>query len=184
MNRGKLGAINLNQVLQETLNPPADNKSEIEHMNRLFRTGDKIIQLRNNYDLEVFNGDLGRITEIDTEEREARVEFPQGAVILQTSDLIDTALAYAVTVHKSQGSEYPAVVMVVSTQHYMMLQRNLLYTGLTRAKKTMVFLGSKRAIGMAVKNNKVKSRNTILARLLAGTVNPSAPEKVTKRYED
>ncbi|MGM0601372.1 MAG: SF1B family DNA helicase RecD2 [Candidatus Rifleibacteriota bacterium] len=176
MNRGKLGAINLNQVLQETLNPPADNKNEIEHMNRLFRTGDKIIQLRNNYDLEIFNGDLGLIAEIDTEEREARVEFPQGTVVLQTSDLIDTALAYAVTVHKSQGSEYPAVVMVVSTQHYMMLQRNLLYTGLTRAKQTMVFLGSKRAIGMAVKNNKVKSRNTILARLLADNANPSATE--------
>lgn len=166
MNRGKLGAANLNLVLQEVLNPPEEGKSEIEHLNRVFRSGDKIIQLRNNYDLEIFNGDVGTIAEINSEDQEAVVDFPQGRVVLQTSDLIDTAHAYAVTVHKSQGSEYPAVVMLISTQHYMMLQRNLLYTGLTRARKTMVFLGTKRAIAMAVRNNRVKARNTILSRLL------------------
>jgi exodeoxyribonuclease V alpha subunit len=167
MNRGKLGAANLNQVLQKTLNPPQNNKNEIEHFNRTFRTGDKIIQLRNNYDLEVFNGDMGQIVDIMREEQEIVVDFPQGRVVFQSSDLIDVAHAYAVTVHKAQGSEYPAVVMLVSTQHYMMLQRNLIYTGLTRAKKTMVFLGSRRAIAMAVKNNRVGARNTVLAKLLA-----------------
>lgn len=166
MNRGKLGAANLNLVLQETLNPAAAEKAEIEHLNRVFRVGDKIIQLRNNYDLEIFNGDVGNIVDIMPEEQEAVVEFPQGRVVLQPSDLIDTSHAYAVTVHKSQGSEYQAVVMVISTQHYMMLQRNLLYTGLTRARKTMVFLGTRRAIAMAVRNNRVKSRNTMLGALL------------------
>lgn len=166
MNKGKLGTANLNLALQGALNPPNENKQEIEHMNRVFRVRDKIIQLRNNYDLDVFNGDVGIICEINEEDQEAVVEFPQGKVVFQTSDLIDTAHAYAVTVHKSQGSEYPAVVMVVSTQHYMMLQRNLLYTGLTRARKTLVFLGSKKAIAMAIKNNRVKTRNTILADLL------------------
>jgi exodeoxyribonuclease V alpha subunit len=166
MNRGKLGATNLNHVLQTVLNPAAENKNEIEHLNRVFRVGDKIIQLKNNYDLGVFNGDIGIINEILLEEQETVVDFPQGKVVFQTSDLLDVALAYAVTVHKSQGSEYPAVVMLVATQHYMMLQRNLLYTGLTRARKTMVFLGSKKAIAMAVKNNRVKARNSILAQLL------------------
>jgi exodeoxyribonuclease V alpha subunit len=171
MNRGKLGATNLNQVLQAVLNPPSEEKNEIEHLNRIFRCGDKIIQLKNNYDLEVFNGDVGKIVEIDPEEQEAVVEFPQGRVVFQASDLIDTALAYAVTVHKSQGSEYPAVVLVASTQHYMMLQRNLFYTGLTRARRTVVFLGSRKAIAMAVKNNRVKTRNTILAYLLKEKIN-------------
>ncbi|GAB4276582.1 MAG: ATP-dependent RecD-like DNA helicase [Candidatus Rifleibacteriota bacterium] len=166
MNRGKLGTISLNQILQEALNPKSPEKNEIEHLNRVFRVGDKIIQLKNNYELEVFNGDVGTIVEIEPEDQEAVIDFPQGRVVFQASDLLDTAHAYAVSVHKSQGSEYPAVVMVVSTQHFMMLQRNLLYTGLTRAKKTMVFLGSRKAIAIAVKNNKVKARNTVLAKLL------------------
>jgi len=166
MNRGKLGSANLNLVLQEALNPSSNQKPEIEHLNRVFRVGDKIIQLKNNYDLEIFNGDVGNIVAIDAEEQEAEIDFPQGRVKLQTADLIDTAHAYSITVHKSQGSEYPAVVMLISTQHFLMLQRNLLYTGLTRAKKTMVFLGTRRAIAMAVRNNRVKARNTLLAALL------------------
>lgn len=166
MNRGKLGATNLNAVLQEALNPPAPDKSEMEHLNRVFRVGDKVIQLRNNYDLEVFNGDIGLIKDIQPEDQEALIEFPQGEVTFQTSDFLDLAHAYAVTVHKSQGSEYPAVVMIASTQHFMMLQRNLFYTGLTRARQTMVFIGSRKAIALAVKNNRPKMRNTVLAVLL------------------
>jgi len=166
MNRGKLGATNLNAVLQEALNPPAPEKSEMEHLNRVFRVGDKVIQLRNNYDLEVFNGDIGLIKDIQPEDQEALIEFPQGEITFQTSDFLDLAHAYAVTVHKSQGSEYPAVVMVASTQHFMMLQRNLFYTGLTRARQTMVFIGSRKAIALAVKNNRPKMRNTVLAVLL------------------
>lgn len=166
MNRGPLGAIALNSVLQEILNPPEENKVEIHHANRIFRKGDKVIQLRNNYDLDVFNGDIGVITDISNEDQEITIDFPQGTVVFQPSDFVDLAHAYAVTVHKSQGSEYPAVVMIAHTQHYMLLQRNLIYTALTRAKKTMVFLGTKRAISIAVENNKIKKRNTILSELL------------------
>ncbi len=171
MNRGKLGATSLNTILQEILNPPAPERSEIEHLNRIFRVGDKVIQLRNNYDLEVFNGDIGTIAEINPEDQEAVIEFPQGKIAFQSADFIDMAHAYAVTVHKSQGSEYQAVVLVASTQHYMMLQRNLLYTGLTRARKTMVFLGSRKAVAMAVNNNRIKMRNTIFSSLLQNTGN-------------
>lgn len=167
MNRGKLGAASLNLILQEVLNPADDSKNELEHLGRIFRVGDKVIQLRNNYDLEVFNGDIGSIAEIMGEDQEAAIDFPQGRVVFQAADFIDMAHAYAVTVHKSQGSEYPAVVLIASTQHFMMLQRNLLYTGLTRARKTIVFLGSRKAIAMAVKNNRVKMRNTILASLVS-----------------
>ena len=166
MNRGPLGAVALNVTLQEILNPPAPNKNEIQHANRIFRAGDKVIQLRNNYDLDVFNGDIGIITEVSVEEQEITIEFPQGPVVFQPADFVDLAHAYAVTIHKAQGSEYPAVVMIAHTQHYMMLQRNLIYTGLTRAKKTMVFLGTQKAISIAVNNNKIKKRNTILAELL------------------
>jgi len=166
MNRGKLGSMNLNIVLQEALNPPSSEKDEFEHLDRVFRVGDKVIQLRNNYDLEVFNGDIGLITDIQSEDQEALIEFPQGAVTFQSSDFLDLAHAYAITVHKAQGSEYPAVVMIASTQHFIMLQRNLLYTGLTRARQTMVFLGSRKAIGLAVKNNRQKMRNTVLSVLL------------------
>lgn len=166
MNRGPLGAVALNTVLQEILNPPSSEKAEIAHAGRILRVGDKVIQLRNNYDLDVFNGDIGVITTIDAEEQEVTIDFPQGTVVFQSADFVDLAHAYAVTIHKSQGSEYPAVVMIAHTQHYMMLQRNLVYTGLTRAKKTMVFLGTQKAISIAVNNNKIKARNTILAELL------------------
>lgn len=166
MNRGPLGAVALNSVLQGILNPPSPERAEIQHAGRVLRVGDKVIQLRNNYDLDVFNGDIGVITEIDPEEQEVTIDFPQGRVAFQSADFVDLAHAYAVTIHKSQGSEYPAVVMIAHTQHYMMLQRNLVYTGLTRAKKTMVFLGTQKAISIAVNNNKIKARNTILAELL------------------
>ena len=171
MNRGPLGAIKLNNVLQEILNPPQDGKGEIHHLDRIFRTGDKVIQLKNNYDLDVFNGDIGIICNVNAEDQEVIVEFPQGKIVLHPEDMVDLALAYAITVHKSQGSEYPCVVFITSTQHFVMLQRNLLYTGLTRAKKAMVLLGSLKAIDIAVKNEKIRHRNTILGKLLNEAIN-------------
>ncbi|MDD3000496.1 MAG: ATP-dependent RecD-like DNA helicase [Candidatus Riflebacteria bacterium] len=168
MNKGSLGVAKLNEILRDLLNPSSSGKNEIQNFERNFREGDKVIQLRNNYDLDVYNGDMGIIKSIDTEEQEIVIDFSQKEVTLQSSDLVDLSLAYAITVHKSQGSEYPCVIMVVSNQHYLMLQRNLIYTGLTRARKTMVFLGTSRAISLAVNNDKIKKRNTVLAELLRG----------------
>lgn len=166
MNRGTLGASNLNVALQAALNPASPEKPEMPHMHRIFRVGDKVIQLKNNYDLDVFNGDIGIVRDIETEDQEIVVEFPQGERVYQAADLLDLSHAFAITVHKSQGSEYPAVVLVATTQHYVMLQRNLLYTGMTRARRTLVLLGNKRAIWIAVKNDKVQARWTLLADLL------------------
>jgi len=166
MNKGSLGVIRLNEILRDLLNPSSSHKNEIQIYERNFREGDKVIQLKNNYDLDIYNGDMGIIKSIDTEEQEIVIDFFQKEVTLQSSDLIDLSLAYAITVHKSQGSEYPCVIMVVSNQHYLMLQRNLIYTALTRARQTMVFIGSSRAISIAVNNDKIKKRNTVLAELL------------------
>jgi len=166
MNRGTLGASNLNRVLQESLNPASPEKPEMAHMHRIFRVGDKVIQQKNNYDLDVFNGDIGIIRNIETEDQELVVEFPQGDRVYQPADLLDLSHAYAITVHKSQGSEYPAVVLIAATQHYVMLQRNLLYTGMTRARRTLVLMGNKRALWMAVRNDRVQARYTALADLL------------------
>ncbi|MBI3038484.1 ATP-binding domain-containing protein, partial [bacterium] len=166
MRRASLGAQNLNQLLQEALNPPNPMKSELKHMHRVFRVGDKVIQQRNNYDLEVFNGDIGIIRTINSEDQEIVIEFGQGERVYQLADLLDLDHAYAITVHKSQGSEYKAVVIVLMTQHYMMLQRNLFYTALTRAKKTAVIIGTRKALWIAIKNDKVKNRNTIFGELL------------------
>ncbi|NLI77626.1 MAG: ATP-dependent RecD-like DNA helicase [Candidatus Riflebacteria bacterium] len=166
MNRASLGAAALNATLQEALNPPSPDKPEMKHMARVFRQGDKVIQLKNNYDLEVFNGDIGLVREVNPEDQEIVVAFPQGEKVYQPVDLLDLGLAYAITIHKSQGSEYPAVVLLLTTQHYVMLQRNLLYTGLTRARKTIVLLGTKRAVALAVKNAKTAQRNTLFRELL------------------
>jgi len=166
MNRGTLGASNLNRVLQESLNPPSPEKPEMAHMHRIFRVGDKVIQQKNNYDLDVFNGDIGIVRNIETEDQELVVEYPQGDRVYQPADLLDLSHAFAITVHKSQGSEYPAVVLVATTQHYVMLQRNLLYTGMTRARRTLVLMGNKRALWIAVRNDRVQTRYTALADLL------------------
>lgn len=180
MNRGTLGAANLNRVLQETLNPPSPEKTEMTHMHRVFRVGDKVIQQKNNYDLDVFNGDIGIVRAIETEDQELVVEFPQGERVYQPADLLDLSHAYAITVHKSQGSEYPAVVLVASTQHYVMLQRNLVYTGMTRARKTLVLMGNKRALWIAVRNDKVQTRFTVLADLLR----EAYPDRLPKTRSD
>ena len=160
MHKGIVGVANLNAELQNLLNPAGQ---EIARGGRVFRTGDKVMQIKNNYDKDVFNGDIGRVAGFDIEGQSLQVRFEDRIVDYEWRELDELVLAYAISVHKSQGSEYPAVVVPVVTQHYIMLQRNLLYTAITRGKKLVVLVGSKRAIYMAVKNNKVQQRYTNLA---------------------
>lgn len=131
-----------------------------------YRLHDKVMQIRNDYDKEVFNGDIGRITKIDMEERELTVDFDGRAVVYDVTELDELVLAYAVTIHKAQGSEYPIVVMPFTMSHFVMLQRNLLYTGVTRAKKILVLIGEKKAVYYAIKNQTTGERNTKLAQRL------------------
>ncbi len=126
------------------------------------KTGDKVMQIRNNYDKEVFNGDIGRIVKIDREEQELAIDFDGKVVHYEYPELDEIVLAYAVSIHKSQGSEYPAIVMPVLTQHYILLQRNLLYTGITRGKRLVVMVGTKKAVAIAIKNDKPQKRYTLL----------------------
>ena len=163
MRRGILGSENLNGCLQEKLNPHSEEVIRGWHT---FRRGDKVMQIRNNYDYDVYNGDIGRILEIDSVEKQVKVRFPEKNVVYDMADLNELALAYATTIHKAQGSEYPAVVIPVHTQHYIMLQRNLLYTGITRAKKLVVIVGTKQALGICIRNNQVMQRNSHLAERL------------------
>ncbi|MEW5957394.1 MAG: AAA family ATPase [Chloroflexota bacterium] len=158
MHRGSTGARALNDRLQARLNPLRYDRPEYRSGSRLFREGDRVLQLRNNYDKDVFNGDVGRIEHIDLEAGEIWVEFEGRQVSYEFSDLDELTLAYAMSVHKSQGSEYPVVVLPLLTQHYMLLQRNLLYTGITRARQMVVIVGTRRAMAMAVKNDKVAAR--------------------------
>lgn len=158
MHRGAAGARALNEKLQERLNPLRYDRPEYRSGNRLFRIGDRVLQLRNNYDKDVFNGDIGQIEHLDLEEGEVGVIFEGRPVSYETSDLDELTLAYAMSVHKSQGSEYPVVVLPMLTQHYMLLQRNLLYTAITRAKQMVVIVGTRKAVAMAVKNNKIAAR--------------------------
>jgi exodeoxyribonuclease V alpha subunit len=160
MHRGELGVVNLNQRLQSELTPQGE---ELKVGNRSFRVGDKVMQIRNNYGLEVFNGDLGRVISIDHEERELLVSFDNQTVAIADEDLQDVVPAYACTIHKSQGSEYPAVVVMLHHQHHLMLQRNLLYTAITRGKQLVVIIGSRRALQRAVTNATIRQRNTMLA---------------------
>ena len=162
MHRGAAGARALNEKLQTRLNPLRYDPPEYRSGSRVFRAGDRVLQLRNNYDKDVFNGDIGQIETIDLEEGEIRVNFEGRSVTYELSDLDELTLAYAMSVHKSQGSEYPVVVLPLLTQHYMLLQRNLLYTAITRAQKMVVIVGSRKAIAMAVKNDKIAARWTAL----------------------
>lgn len=164
MHKGVVGASNLNLTLQQVLNPREDG---ITRGGRNFRINDKVMQIRNNYDKEVFNGDIGRIINIDTETQEVTISFDGKTVPYDYPDLDEIVLAYAVSVHKSQGSEYPAVVIPILTQHYILLQRNLIYTGVTRGKKLVVIVGTKKALAIGVKNNKTKKRYTYLRYRLA-----------------
>ncbi len=166
MRRTITGVENLNLCLQEALNPPASGKSEVKTGMTTFRLGDKVMQLKNDYQKSVFNGDIGRIKAIDPEERRMEVVFPEvdgeHKVVYDSEELDQLVLAYVISVHKSQGNEYPVVVMPVTTQHFLMLQRNLLYTAVTRAKKMAVLIGTKKAVAIAVKNNKIDERNSLL----------------------
>jgi exodeoxyribonuclease V alpha subunit len=165
MHKGTIGVANLNIDLQKRLNPGPPG---ITHGAWNFRTGDKVMQIVNNYDKDVFNGDIGWISKIDPEEREVTIEFDGRLLPYDYSDLDEVVLAYAVSVHKSQGSEYPVVILPVVTQHYMLLQRNLIYTGITRAKKLVVLIGTKKALAIAIRNNKPQRRYTLLSeRLIA-----------------
>ncbi|MBM3335524.1 AAA family ATPase, partial [Candidatus Sumerlaeota bacterium] len=163
MHRGLLGTTHLNNELQELLNPSPD--CVIVGAKKL-KAADKVMQIRNNYEKDVFNGDIGRIAALDRERQRIRVNFDGRIVEYEFSELDELQLSYAISVHKSQGSEYPAVVMPIHPQHYIMLQRNLLYTGVTRARRLVCIIGTKQALGMAVRNNKTQKRFTGLAQRL------------------
>ena len=162
MHRGELGTTALNRALQDRLNPAAGG-TELTRSDRTFRRGDKVMQLRNDYDKSVFNGDIGVITAINGDEGVLGVEFDGRLASYERAELDQLTHAYAVSIHKSQGSEYAAVVIPLVTQHYMMLQRSLLYTAVTRGKKLVVIVGSKRAVALAVKNADARRRYTWLA---------------------
>ena len=166
MQRGVVGAANLNLLLQQALNPSGPS---LNRGGYTYRQGDRVMQQRNNYDKDVFNGDLGYIREVDTEERTLKVDFDGKWVEYDVTELDELTLAYATTIHKAQGSEYPIVVMPVLMTHFVMLQRNLIYTGITRAKKICVLIGATKALAYAVRNVSVLKRNTSLRERL----NPS-----------
>lgn len=165
MQRSIVGAANLNLALQEALNPAGEG---LRRSGAIFRADDKVMQIRNNYDKEIFNGDIGIITSIDLEDRSLKVDFDGRQIMYDVTELDELVHAYATTIHKAQGSEYPIVVMPILMNHYIMLQRNLIYTGITRAKKILVIVGTKKALAYAVNNVTVTKRNTLLKERLAG----------------
>ena len=168
MNRGSLGIRELNVRLQNELNPARAGEPMVEKFGWQFRPRDKVIQTENDYDKDVFNGDIGQMVKIDPVEREVTIRFDQREVVYDYGELDEISLAYAITIHKSQGSEFPAIVTPLAMQQYMLLQRNLVYTGITRGKKLAVLIGQRKALAMAVKNNRTENRfSGLLARLLA-----------------
>jgi len=167
MNRGITGARGINQALQAVLNPPGEHS--VEKFGNRFSVGDKVMQIENNYDRDVFNGDIGFVTGVDPDEEELAVAFDGRVVSYPFGELDELVLCYATTIHKSQGSEYPVVVIPISTQHYMMLKRNLIYTGITRGKRLVVLVGQKRALAMAVKGKQVGRRWSKLKERLVAT---------------
>ena len=166
MHRGQVGVTYLNRALQAALNGPSPRLEERIVGGRLFRVGDKVMQTRNNYDKDVFNGDIGRITDIDLAAGQLAVQFDERPVRYDWSEADELAHAYCISTHKSQGSEYTAIVMPILMQHYVMLQRNLLYTAISRARKLAVLVGTRKAIAVAVANDKVAQRYTALAERL------------------
>jgi exodeoxyribonuclease V alpha subunit len=178
MRRTAAGVERLNDMLQKELNPAERHKPEVSIKGSVFRLGDKVMQIRNNYQKEVYNGDIGLITELDPEEGELVVTFRDSAmhrpVLYDFSELDELVLSYAVSVHKSQGSEYPVIIMPVITQHYLLLQRNLLYTGITRARKLAVLVGTKKALAIAVRNNKAEERYSNLDGRLRSEISGAA----------
>ncbi|HBB33624.1 MAG TPA: ATP-dependent RecD-like DNA helicase [Cyanobacteria bacterium UBA9273] len=170
MVRGIVGTRNLNRVLQQLINPPAPDKVEIVRGGMTLRVGDRVIQQTNDYQREVFNGDLGVVTAIDTTEQELTVQYAERSVSYDYADLNEITLAWSVSIHKSQGSEYPVVILPIYLQHYLMLSRNLLYTGLTRAKKLAIVIGGKKAIAIAVRSISQQQRYTGLQQRLVQVV--------------
>jgi len=166
MNRGVTGARGINQALQEALNPPGEHS--IEKFGYRFSVGDKVMQIENNYDKDVYNGDIGFVASIDPDEQELTASFDGRAVIYPFGELDELVLCYATTIHKSQGSEYPVVIIPLSTQHTLMLKRNLIYTGVTRGKRLVVLVGQKRALAIAVKGAQTDRRWSKLAERLGG----------------
>jgi len=158
MNRGSLGIRELNVRLQNELNPARADEPLVEKFGWQFRPRDKVIQTENDYDKDVFNGDIGQIVKIDPVEREVTIRFDQREVVYDFGELDEISLAYAITIHKSQGSEFPAIVAPLATQQYLLLQRNLVYTGITRGKKLVVLIGQRKALAIAVRNNKTENR--------------------------
>ncbi len=167
MQRGVVGATNLNMILQEALNPQGEG---LRRSGFVYRPQDKVMQIRNNYDKEVFNGDIGIIDSVDLQDRTLTVNFDNRMITYDVTELDELVHAYATTIHKAQGSEYPIVVMPVLMNHFVMLQRNLIYTGITRARKILVMVGTKKALAYAVRNLTVNKRNTLLKERLNGSV--------------
>ncbi len=170
MRRGQLGTDNLNAILQETLNPSGP---QLERFGRIYRERDRVMQIRNNYDKEVFNGDIGSIAHVDTEEQQLVVNMDGRRIAYDFAEMDELVHAYAGTIHKSQGSEYPAVVLLIATQHFKLLQRNLLYTGVTRGRQLVCIIGSYKALYMAIANNEMRQRRTTLKQRLQ----QAAPER-------
>ena len=159
MQKGIVGATSLNLALQQALNPHGNG---LYRGGFCYRPGDKVMQVKNNYEKEVFNGDIGRVLTVHMEDRTLTVEYDGRSVEYDATELDELSLAYATTIHKAQGSEYPSVGMPVLMNHYVMLQRNLIYTGITRAKKLLVMVGTEKALAYAVRNVTVTKRNTML----------------------
>jgi exodeoxyribonuclease V alpha subunit len=173
MHRGDLGTAALNAALQLRLNPAAPDRPELVRGERTFRLGDKVMQLKNDYDRNVYNGDIGLVESVDVDAGRLRVALGDGrAADYERGDLDQLVLAYAVSIHKSQGSEYAAVVIPLATQHFMMLGRSLLYTAVTRGKRLVVIVGSRRAVGMAVRNATARARWTWLAERIRQAADP------------
>jgi exodeoxyribonuclease V alpha subunit len=164
MNRGAIGTQNLNHNLQEIIN--TKNGKKLTHGATEFKEGDRVMQIRNNYEKMVFNGDIGFIETIQTEDRTISIKFGERILEYQQNGLDEIVLAYAITVHKSQGSEYDAVIIPIYTQHFTLLARNLIYTAVTRAKKLCIIIGQTKAIAIAIKNNKSIKRQTFLTQML------------------
>ncbi len=165
MNRGSVGTQRINHDLQLLLNP-GNNDHTLSYAGTQYKIGDRVMQLRNNYDKLVFNGDIGTVESINSEDKTMAVNMGDREVIYEASELDELSLAYSISIHKSQGSEYPAVIIPIFMQHFMLLQRNLIYTALTRAKKLCIFIGQTKAIAMAIKNNKEQKRITLLPQYL------------------
>ncbi len=166
MHNGNVGTKRLNMELQKILN--GGGGASVQRLERVFKEGDKVMQIKNNYDKDVYNGDIGTITKVDGEESRVTVKMDTGPVNYEFAELEELVHAYAVSIHKSQGSEYPAVIIPLLTQHYVMLQRNLLYTAITRGKKLVVIVGAKKALRIAVENDRTRTRYTRLAQRLSG----------------